>query len=403
MLTFLATGNPTGLKFTVEHGRDRALFDFGREHAPGRAPFSLGLEPRPGRELEDLIAVGEAPRLDGVYRDWDGATRAFISHLHLDHTGLVPYLAPELPLYYPAGMEELRSASVGSGYLAWREPPGTPVPDRGSIRWGEIEVELVAVDHDLPGATGFLIRTPDLTLAYTGDHRRHGLHPELMERFAEAARGVDVLILECVSLGLALEPAERLPEAEVGAGFADLLTRARGLVVVNLYPMNRERVAALGEVCRAAGRKLLLEPQAAAMAGWREVLTDPAEVARDPSGHCVQLSFASLPKLIDLRPPPGSVWVQCGGTPLGPFDPATNVLQAWLERFELELVHLNSSGHSLPRDLTRTIGDVAPGLVLPVHSRAPKLLVSGGVAMLTPAPLRPYEAAELRSPRRVRP
>jgi ribonuclease J len=400
VLTFLATGNPTGLKFTVEHGPARCLFDFGREHAPGRAAFSLGLEPGPGRELDDLIAVGEAPRIDGVYRDWDGRTSVFISHLHLDHTGLVRFLSPAVPLYYPAEMEELRSASTGSGYMAWRKPVGTQVRDRGRIRCDEIEVEFVAVDHDLPGATGFLIRTPDLLLAFSGDHRRHGLHPELTDRFVQAARGCDVLILECVSLGAANEEGERRPEAEVATAFADLLRRTRGLVLANLYPMNRERVAAIGAVCRAAGRRLLLDPQAAAIAGWHDVLTDLAEVAADPSRHCVQLDFRSLPKLIDLKPPKGSMWVQSGGTPLGPFDPATGVLETWLNRFELELVELNSSGHSFPRDLARTVQEVAPGVVLPVHSRAPELLVSGGVPRLLPVPLRPYAAGELRSLRR---
>jgi ribonuclease J len=400
VLTFLATGNPTGLKFTVEHGATRCLFDFGREHAPGRAPFSLGLEPRRGRELDDLIALGEAPRIDGVYRDWDGRTSVFISHLHLDHTGLVRFLSPAVPLYYPAEMEELRSACAGSGYLAWREPAGTPVPDRGRIRCDEIEVEFVAVDHDLPGASGFLIRTPDLLLAFSGDHRRHGLHRELTERFVQAARGCDVLILECVSLGVPSEDTERRTEAEVATAFADLLRRTPGLVVANLYPMNRERVAAVGAVCRAAGRRLLLEPQAAAMAGWRDVLTDLAEVAADPSRHCIQFDFSSLPKLIDLNPPKGSVWVQCGGMPLGPFDPAASVLETWVKRFELELVHLSSSGHSFPRDLARTVQEVSPGVVLPVHSRAPDLLVSGGVPRLIPVPLRPYAAGELRSLRR---
>jgi ribonuclease J len=137
------------------------------------------------------------------------------------------------------------------------------------------------------------------------------------------------------------------------------------------------------------------------VAGWRDVLTDVSEVTHDPTEYCVQLAFQSLPLLIDLDPPRGSVWVQSGGTPLGPHDPAVNVLTAWLERFELELVNLGSSGHSFPRDLTRTVTEVAPGLVLPVHTRAPELLESGGIPRLTPVPLRPYSGGELRSLRRV--
>ncbi|MHB8588276.1 MAG: MBL fold metallo-hydrolase [Candidatus Dormibacteraceae bacterium] len=405
VLTFVATGNPTGLKFIVECGAARVLFDFGREHAPGRAPFSLGLEPRAGRELEDLLATGIAPRLDGVYRDWDGRTSVFISHLHLDHCSLVRYLDPAVPLYYPTAMEELRAASAGADFLPWRTPAGTAVADRKTIRCGEIHVEFVAVDHDLPGATGFLVRTPDLSLAYTGDHRWHGLHPELTEGFAAAARGVDVLVQEAVSLaprdtaapkGDASQVA-RLTEAEVIARFDDVLARAPGLVVANLYPMNRERVAGLGRACERHGRTLLMEAQTAAVAGCQEILTDPGAVAADPSRYCVMLGFQSLPTLIDLRPPDGSIFIQSDGAPLGSWDPAWTVLVSWTQIFGLELVHVGSSGHSQSEDVARMVRTVAPGLVLPVHSRAPEALDVPGIPKLLPVPLRPYTAEELRS------
>jgi ribonuclease J len=400
VLTFLATGNPTGLKFIVEQADARALFDFGLEHAPGRAPFSLGLEPRPERELADLIAIGAAPRLDGVYGEWDGRTTVFISHLHLDHTGLVRFLAPQVPLLYPADMDQLRVDCVRAGYATWRKSPGTPVPDRGVVRCGEIEVEFVAVDHDLPGATGFVIRTPDLTLAFTGDHRWHGYRPDLTAAFAEAARGCDVLLLESVSLGSEPETVPPLTEAEVAARFDQLLGQARGLVLVNLYPMNRERVHAFARACEAHGRTFLMEPQAAVASGRPEVLADVTEVAANPARHCLQLGFSSLPSLIDLQPPAGSIWVQSGGTPLGSFDPARAVLETWTELFGLELVNLGSSGHSFPGDLNRMLAAVSPGLVLPVHSRAPDLLQAGDVPRLIPLALRPYSAGELRTARR---
>lgn len=405
ILTFLNLGNPTGLKFTVELGGSRAIFDFGLEHAPGRAPFSMGLEPRPGRELDDLIAVGAAPALDGVYRSWDGRTAVFISHLHLDHTSLVPYLHPDAPLYYPAGMEPLRSAATACAYLGWREPVGTAVPDRAVIRGGPISVQFLAVDHDLPGASGFLITTPDLRIAYTGDHRWHGLHPELTAGFAEAVRGTDVLIQEGVSLGfLAPAPAEAaearwvpLSEAEVIAGFERVLGETAGLVVVNLSAMNRDRVAALAQACARTGRRLLLEPVAAAVAGWAGVLHETAPIRDDPRGHCIQLGFESLPLLIDLAPPEGSIYVHSNGSPLGPYDPAWVVMEAWCQVTGLELVRLGSSGHSRPEDIVRMVRAVGPGLVIPVHSQSPAALEVPGVPRLLAEAGRPYTAGELKT------
>ncbi|HEX6547921.1 MAG TPA: MBL fold metallo-hydrolase, partial [Candidatus Dormibacteraeota bacterium] len=373
-LTFLNTGDPTGLKFVVERGGRRAVFDFGIQHAPGRAPFSMGLRPRPGRELADLIWAGEAPRLDGVYaRDGggtgsspggggtgsspgggDSATAVFLSHLHLDHSSLVRFLDPAVPLYYPARMEELRAAVERSEYLRWRPgSPGTPVGDRETVQWGELVVRFIAVDHDLPGATGFLIQAPDVRIAYTGDLRWHGFHPELSAGFVEAVRGVDVLVQEGVGLGYlrpeadaaAVEPP-RLSESDLVSAFrAELERRPGALLLVNLYPMNRERVAAFGTAAAERGRRLVMEPQAAAIAGW-DALFESEEVAVNPGAFVVQLSFEGLPALIDLPAPPGSAYIHSSGPPLGAYDPAYRVVQAWAAVAGLDFLRLGTSGHS---------------------------------------------------------
>ena len=375
-LTFLHTGNPTGLKFLVEHGDDRCLFDFGREHAPGRVPFSLGLRPRPGRELADLIAVGEAQPLPGVYAGdpWDGRTHVFISHMHLDHTGLIGYLGPEVPLYYPDAMEPVREGASSSGYLPWRIPAGKRVGDGETIEVGAIAVRFVAVDHDLPGASGFLITTPEATIAFTGDHRWHGLHPELTARFAEEARGADLLIQEGVSLGYQPplhQAPPQLSEAEVIAELRRAAAETKGLLIVNCYGMNRERVAGLADGCSAAGRTLLMEPQMAAMAGWPGVIGSLEAVRERPRDHCLQIGFESLPLLIDLQPPPGSVYIHSGGAPMGSMDPAQAVLEAWLARFGLEYRVVNSSGHSRPADIVRMVLTVKPAVgAAGAHPRA---------------------------------
>ncbi|HEY8863159.1 MAG TPA: MBL fold metallo-hydrolase [Candidatus Dormibacteraeota bacterium] len=399
LLTFLHTGNPTGLKFLVEHGDARCLFDFGQEHSPGRSPFSLGLKPRPGRELADLIAVGAAPALQGVYAGdvWDGRTHGFITHMHLDHTGLIPLLGPDVPLYYPADMDPVRVAADRSGYLPWRRPPGSGIGDGETIAAGPIRVRFVAVDHDVPGSTGFLIETPELTIAFTGDVRWHGLHPEVTEAFAHAARGADILIQEGVSLGYVLVEGAPPPlsEAEAIAELGRVVAEVPGLVVVNCYGMNRERVAGLAAGCAVAGRRFLMEPEMAAMAGWPDVLGSIDAVRADPRGHCLQLGFESLPLLIDLQPPAGSVWIQSGGQPMGTYDPAYAVLEAWVARFGLELRTVTSSGHSRASDIVRMVSMIRPRVVLPVHSRAPEALVVPGVPSFLPEVGITYRVAEL--------
>jgi ribonuclease J len=157
-------------------------------------------------------------------------------------------------------------------------------------------------------------------------------------------------------------------------------------------------VHAFGAACAARGRVLVLERQAATMADWPLVLEDVGSVLHDPRRYCVQLEFASLPSLIDLRPPAGSIYVHSNGAPLGAFDPAYQVMLAWIRALGLEMVTLSSSGHSRPPDVTRMVQAVAPAVVLPVHSRRPEALLVPGVPTLVPEVGRRYTPAELVPP-----
>ncbi|WP_370575574.1 MBL fold metallo-hydrolase, partial [Methanomethylovorans sp.] len=56
------------------------------------------------------------------------------------------------------------------------------------ISIGGIEVEMVPVDHSLPGSCGFIIYTDEGNIVYTGDLRFHGSNGHLSQRFVEKAR-----------------------------------------------------------------------------------------------------------------------------------------------------------------------------------------------------------------------
>jgi ribonuclease J len=55
------------------------------------------------------------------------------------------------------------------------------------IKVGNIEVAPCHVDHSIPGAYGFVIKTSQGNLAYTADFRVHGTKPQLTEDFVELA------------------------------------------------------------------------------------------------------------------------------------------------------------------------------------------------------------------------
>ena len=236
------------------------------------------------------------------------------------------------------------------------------------------------------------------TRFFTGDHRWHGLHPELTARFAEEARGADLLIQEGVSLGYLPPDDPPLPtysEADVIAELGLAAAETTGLLIVNCYGMNRERVAGLAAGCAAAGRTLLMEPQIAAMAGWPGLIGSLDPIRERPRDFCLQLGFESLPLLIDLQPPTGSLYLHSGGAPMGAFDPAQAVLEAWIQRFGLEYRVVTISGHSRWADIVRMVTTVKPRRVLPVHSRAPEALAVPAVRSFLPVAGPVYAVADI--------
>jgi ribonuclease J len=376
-------------KVVVEQSGWRVLLDMGAD-IPGREVLVRPpLRLTPGSELRTRLRVGEAPAIEQLYRPdavegtdvpggSDGRIAVFVSHAHIDHVGLLGWVDPAIPVYAAEETVRMLDAlrSVGQG-LEGGHPTLHVMPEGERVAVGPLAVERVRVDHDIPGASGFLVHTEDGVVAYTGDLRWHGRHPELTARFAEHARGADALVIEGTTL--AGDPSLPVrPEPEVEAAFDGELQRTPGLVLVSLYPRDIERVTAFLAVARQHGREILWpRPMGAFLRaygvdGVRD-LDEQAreEVRREPSRFVVQLAIAELDTLLDLPVGPGSVYLHANGEPLGPFQAGWDLLHQWLARLEVPFVSIGSSGHATPHDLHRVAEEVAPRVMYPIHSTEP--------------------------------
>lgn len=430
-----------GTIVVVQEGIHRVILDFGTSYSPAEPYYDHRVQPRRRAVLREWLTLGLAPRLSGVYhRDLltdiglragpsepPAETAVWVSHLHLDHDGLTGTVAPGIPVYSETDGARLAEALQEVG----QAPPGLPrayvaAAAGEPVQVGPLRVTPVPVDHDLPGACGFLVETGSGTVAYTGDLRLHGAHPERTEAFMARAAAARPVALICEGTRLGEVDGGRGPalsEPEVGPRIAEVVAASAGLAIVNLYPRHVERVAAVGAAAAAAGRRLALEPatarlltrlggslsgtavylpdeeQAALVRGrapaWLELLLGTASAAgapvvgarhvrAEPQHWAIQMGYAMLPELVELQPPPGSVWIQAGGEPLGRFDPAHTILERWLARFDMQLASVHSTGHAAPADLERIVAAIAPRVLMPAHSRCPELLDLPGQSRLLP-------------------
>lgn len=417
-----------GTKLWVRYGKDVAAFDFGasvRFSVSGAGGFDGSLRPRADREADDYRAAGIVPDRPDLYRGARVPADAafFISHLHLDHVSLLHLLHPDIPLYISPESARLLDVleRIGEGIgehtdirvFSYGEP----------VRRGELEITAYPVDHDIPGACGFIARSPAGVAAYTGDFRGHGLHPEWTEAYFEALRGVGVDALVCEGTRAGEDPdASTLPEAEVVPAVLAAARPGRPLFF-NLYNRNVGRAAQLALAAAREGRTVVLTPETReilrAMApeefsaaspavyvpmgrgpqdfpgGWEESegqRVSAADIRRDPGRYAVELPYRNLCELGDMGPVAGSPYAHADGPPLGRFDPAYANLQNWLRRFGLEYRPARSSGHASPDFLAACVERADPAVLYATHTLHPEQMPAppSGV-LVVPKLSRTYE------------
>jgi ribonuclease J len=393
----------------VEQDDWRVVLDMGSD-IPGReglvrAPALLP----PGTELHARLRLGEAPPIERLFRPeavggtgvaggYDERTALFLTHGHIDHVGLLGWVDPALPVYAAEETVRMLDALEAAGQgLEGGRANVRPLAEGEPVDVGPMRVERRRVDHDIPGASGYLVHTDDGVIAYSGDLRLHGRHPELTERFAENASGAAALVMEGTSLSGDPRVAVR-SEASVDAAFDTELGRVPGLVLMSIYPRDIERLTAFSAIAARHGRRILWpRPTAAFLRAWglddvHEL--DVEQVRADPARFVVQLAVNELGTLLELPVGPGSLFLHANGEPLGPFQAGWDLLQQWLARLQVPFTVIGTSGHATPHDLHRVLEIVKPKVLFPVHTTDPyRLLPPPGTLRVLAEYGRSYDVA----------
>jgi ribonuclease J len=354
---------------------------------------------------------------------------AFVSHIHQDHMALLPYISGDVPVYMHKDAYAVHRAVVASGEYPDTQAPIHTLEDLQTVELGNgLKLQIVEVDHDTPGVSGFLLYTGEHTIAFTADWRRHGLYPERMDRFAELARaaGADLLITEGTTLrpDTLFRKEVRHKDIDVANQFQSTLEEAKGLVYVNILSRNVERVANIIISAQRAGRTLVMDESTAVF--WHTAITEGIEalaghpallaqhdvirvmkvaepntpetnvalpfktielsdVIADKSAYAVFLTYKQLPLLAEFEAQGDqshpSYYVHADGNPLTDRD---ETLRLWLTHFSIKYVYCATGGHAASFEISDLVEAVRPKVVIPLHSNHPTLFDSRGIARFYP-------------------
>jgi ribonuclease J len=433
-----------GNKILIEHGPDRVLFDFGPSFSARMEEFYVDyLQPRSTSKAKDLLEFDLIPRLSGLYSrealaDADLPYTApevhgiFVSHAHADHAGYLHLVDPEIPVHVGGGTRTLLSAIETSTRMKYGDHPWRIFPDRAPVRVGSIEVTPYPVDHSIPFAYGFLVRTPEAAIAYTGDFRHHGPRAADTHAFFEAVgqEPVDALIIEGTRAGP--DARQNLTEDGVRAGVDRILEHRSELALACTYPRDLDRLATLHRAAVAADRTLVVSVRTAHLltevapkfpAGtlpvpgtsegiqvyarkklksfvWERPFLEealPAEEVRDRGqAYLLALDLAHFPELIDLRPPTGSPFIHSMSEPFSEDDVDDKVMHNWLDHFGLTFHQMHASGHASGPELLTLLRETKPRTIFPVHTEHPEAFEASGLSVRPPELGASYDVGNAR-------
>ncbi|MGA7923952.1 MAG: MBL fold metallo-hydrolase [Thermoplasmata archaeon] len=421
-----------GNKIVIDDGAERILFDFGPSFSPAYDDFYYKfLQPRSTSPVKDLLEFDLLPRVEGLYsREALAGSDVpyvppefhaiFVSHAHADHAAHLDLVDPDIPVYVSPGTKTLLEAIESSSGQRYGTHPWQLLTERRGVRIGDLEVVPFPVDHSIPSAQGFLIRTSEGAVAYTGDFRMHGPRSADTLGFVEEASqdGPRALIIEGTRAGP--DPRRNLSEAGVQSGVEEVLRASAQVGIVSCYPRDIDRLTTLYQAARAAEREFVVSlrtahvltmlDQAKTLPGapvpgrseglkvyvrskktyyrWERPFLDAAVdadyVRTQGPRVLLALDLAHFAELIDVRPPRGAPFIHSMSEPFSEVDVDDKVLHNWLDHFGLAFHQMHASGHCSGAELDDVIRRMGARAVFPVHTEHPEAFRSETSEVIPP-------------------
>lgn len=389
--------------------KTRIILDVGLPLVNGdRQPFDNST--LPGKTIGNLVELGVAPGVPGLFLDGPRPDAILLSHSHLDHAGLLNQTHSDIPIHTSSGTSKMLLA--GSVFGRQQSPPRSRLktlkPGK-TLAIGDILVTPFMVDHSAFGSMAFLLEAGGKRILYSGDLRCHGRKPGMLRDLVKHVAGIslDLLLLEGTHLG-----GDRLKgqnEFGLEEELVKLIRETPALALGSFSPIDVDRLVTYYRACQRAGRILVVDAYAAFvmhLAAKEAAIPRPRREAgirvffnqafeRRAIGKIQKLFQAdriTLPEI--LTDPkrhlmvfrPSMVHLDFGGSVPAGTRCFYSYWKGYLEREDWknvqeqlrsgggELIPAHTSGHIYVEDLVELARSLNPKTVVPIHTFEPGIL-----------------------------
>ncbi|MBC7086659.1 MAG: MBL fold metallo-hydrolase [Methanomethylovorans sp.] len=444
-----------GNKILLEHKGTKIFLDFGMSFNRNAYYFSEFLHPRKCSGLGDFFEFGLLPDVKGIYREdylthmgryWEARDLdgVLLSHAHADHAQYIHFLRWDIPIYCTQATKIILECLQKTGNNIFSDlidacetfkfypnkNGGFSRVDRRKNEYvhkrdfrimeegkkvtiGNIEVEMVPVDHSLPGACGFIIYTDEGNIVYTGDIRFHGSNSNLSRKFVARARDAAPRWMLCE--GTRIDSYVMDSESEVQKKISKLICQCNGLVFVEHPIRDIDRVNSIFNAAKENEREFVVSMKLAYLIealdkycpfcidevkilkprkNWGLInKTDvtPEQIAQDyekwerdfidrpnsigcnelnktPDKYVVSMSMWEIGQLADIKPT-NALWIKSSCEPFcEEMELDEKRKMNWLNHFGIKHENAHASGHASGEEIREMIKEINPEILIPVHT-----------------------------------
>jgi len=351
------------------------------------------------------------PDIPGLEGNDNSLLAVIISHLHLDHFGLLSYINKKIPVIM--GEKARNILKKVSPFLPdyWSIiSEGLNLKSEIAFEIGPFKVTPFLIDHSAYDAYSLLIEADGKKFFYSGDFRIHGRKAKLTERLmSNPPKKIDVLLLEGSSLGR-LEKNEAFPsESEIESQLVKTFSKTNGLILVHTSSQNIDRLVTVFRAAKKTERRLIIDLYTAVIleatgnrnipqSNWPEVALYIPQLQRIQiknnkwfdilKAHSINRIFienlneVAAKSIMLFRPlhirdlekadcVKDAIYIYSQWEGYWEQD-SYKYLRDWLVRNNIPKISIHTSGHACPDDLKRFVLALKPKEVVPIHTFNPE-------------------------------
>ncbi len=415
-----------GNKILLEDKGVKVYIDFGQCFHFGEDFFYEYLEPRSANGLEVYFEFGLIPKVSKIYSedmlkltdlkyekpDVDGI---IISHSHSDHNNHLQFIDSSIPVFIGHGTKKLMDVyqflyPQFQNYGGHNDIVTFKSGDKLKIK--HIEIMPIHVEHSVPGAYGFIIKTSKGNIVYTGDLRIHGPKKEYTEEFIEKAAKAKPYILLCEGTRMNYESEHNMTEEEVSEKVNSIIKSSKGTVFAYFSMSNVDRFNSVYKAAVANKRIMVVDTRLAYVmsqmkdkVNFSDPLNDPnikvyfriskscsfkdtdyykwereycskminyKEIKKNPKKYVMFLGFYKLMELVYIQPKNADFIYSMSEHFLEGEDNEEMriVLENWMKHFKLNFHKAHCSGHASQEDIKKIVTSIKPKILIPIHTES---------------------------------